>query len=86
MRIGCSSLSRRCDDHPYYSGPNDADTYLYLYDASLEQIEADDDDGDGFYSLITATLDSGVYYVRVNEYNSDDVIATYYLDLVASSF
>jgi len=67
------------------SGPNDADTYLYLYDASLEQIEADDDDGDGFYSLITATLDSGVYYVRVTEYNSDDVIATYYLDLVASS-
>ena len=44
---------------------SDADTYLFLYDSSLNQIASDDDSGVGFSSRIDAILPTGTYYVKV---------------------
>src|SRR5205823_5421122 len=52
------------------------------------EIDSDDDSGDGFYSLITRSGDSalapGTYYVRVNEFGGDDVLSSYNIRVTAS--
>jgi hypothetical protein len=63
------------------SGPS-GDTRMWLYDASLAQIELDDDSGSGLFSLIDRPcgddpLPAGTYYVRVDEYGDDDPIDDY---------
>lgn len=50
------------------------DTRLWLYDAGVNQIEFDDDGGNGRLSLISQTLDPGTYFIRVDEFNNNDLI------------
>jgi hypothetical protein len=45
------------------------DTEIALYDANGVLIEADDDDGPGFQSLITRTLDAGTYRLGVGAFD-----------------
>ncbi|HOO34283.1 MAG TPA: pre-peptidase C-terminal domain-containing protein [Thermotogota bacterium] len=47
-----------------------ADTVMYLYNASMSQIDADDDSGPGYASTINRELPSGRYYVRIIEYGN----------------
>jgi len=48
------------------------DTKLYLFDVDgTTQLDYDDDDGEGFYSLINFTFgDAGTYFVEVTGYSS----------------
>jgi hypothetical protein len=75
------------------SGPNpgpDNDTFLRLYDASINLIDFNDDIDwpRNAYSRIQRTcsnaLDAGTYYARVNEYGNDNAIQLYYLTLTVS--
>lgn len=59
------------------TGPGDAlptdDTQMTLYSGdcdgdALVEIEFDDDDGDGYFSLLELALDAGTYYLSVNLY------------------
>lgn len=64
------------------SGGGPDDTRLWLYDAGLNQVEFDDDDGPGLYSYIERScgfeaLPPGTYYVRVDEFGDDDEIDSY---------
>lgn len=68
------------------SGPWGADTQLYLYNASLEQIEYNDDGGLNAYSYIGRTcgedpLPVGLYYVKVTSYNQASKIQDYGIEL-----
>ncbi len=58
-------LGTRTDD------PDDFDTYLRLFDESGNEIEEDDDDGDGLFSRIETELASGTYYAGVSGFNND---------------
>jgi peptidyl-Asp metalloendopeptidase len=65
------------------------DTRMWLYDNGLNQLEFDDDDGIGFFSYIDRLcgidpLPAGVYYVRIDEYENDDVIAMYEILMTAA--
>lgn len=76
------------------------DTRMWLYDDSLDQIDFDDDGGDGTFSRIaregSEALEAGLYYAKIDEYGGNDTIASYGIelsvtsagvpDLVASSF
>ena len=58
------------------------DTVMWLYDSGLNELEYDDDDGWVHFSLIDRVcgvdaLPAGTYYVKVDEYHSDDEIARY---------
>ena len=60
------------------------DTEMCLYNANLGEIEYDDDDGADTFSLIDRqcgvdSLPAGTYYVKINEYNNNDQIASYNL-------
>lgn len=53
-------------------GGFNADTELGLWDAAGTLIDEDDDGaGVGFFSLISAPLTAGVYYLGISEFNSD---------------
>ena len=65
------------------------DTQMWLYDSNLNQIEFDDDDGTGRFSLIDRScnvdsLSAGTYYVKVDEYDNDDEINSYSIRLNVS--
>jgi len=66
-----------------------ADTRMWLYDSSLNQIEYDDDRGSGLFSRIDRicgvdALSGGVYYVKIDEYNNDDEIPSYDITLMVN--
>lgn len=50
------------------TGSTSNDTILYLRDATGNQLEYDDDDAPGAWSLITATLQPGAYFADVQGY------------------
>jgi hypothetical protein len=61
-----AGLTYVIDTLPGLSG---LDTYLYLYDAELNEIDYDDDDGPGYYSHIEfEPTESGTVYVRAHSY------------------
>ena len=65
------------------------DTRMWLYDSNLNQIEFDDDDGNGVFSFIDRScgvdsLPAGTYYVKVDEYENDDEIDSYSIQLNVS--
>ncbi len=75
------------------SGPAGAydDTRLWLYDASLNQIDYNDDISypSNYYSRISRQcgvnpLPAGTYYAEADEWGNDNTIATYYLSLTIS--
>ncbi len=53
------------------SGDSDGDSYLYLYDEEMEEIDYDDDGGEGTWSKIEVELDPGTYYIEVESYLGD---------------
>ena len=60
-----------------YSSVDHDDTYGYLYDASWNEIAANDDGGDGTNFLITASLTAGdTYYVGVRYYNMSYMVGS----------
>ena len=65
------------------------DTRMWLYDSNLNEIEYDDDDGGGTFSLIdrvcgTDPLQAGTYYIKVDEFQNDNEIPSYNLALSVS--
>jgi clostripain len=68
------------------SGPA-GDTRMWLYQAPvvLESPLRFNDDADGYWSRISATLSPGTYYVAVDEYGQNDAIGSYFLSLRAVS-
>ncbi len=52
-------------------GMVEADTYLRLFDASGNELAADDDSGDGLYSELQSELDSGTWYIGVSGFGND---------------
>ena len=66
------------------------DTVLSLYgpNSSSALVELNDDDGAGDFSLIARTganaLAAGTYYIKVEEYNNNDVIVAYTLNLTVT--
>lgn len=76
-------------EYRFYSTGN-YDTYGYLYDADMQELYRDDDDGDGSNFLIECTLEAGAtYYFGVRFYSSDVTgsfpVALEALDLVVAS-
>lgn len=66
------------------------DTRMWLRNAAGSQIEFDDDDGSGLFSLIDRTcgidpLPAGTYFVQVDEFGDNDEIESYALALTAAS-
>lgn len=67
----------------------DGDTRLWLFDSNLNQVDYNDDYGDGdYFSVILRQcgndpLPAGVYYAKVDEYDNDDEIA-YSIELETS--
>lgn len=78
------SLSQRSDVTIETLGTS-GDTRMWLYDAGLGLVEFDDDGGSGAFSLIERTgvnaLDAGTYYVKIDEFGNNDVIADYAISL-----
>ncbi len=69
------------------------DTYLYVYDDSMNLIEYNDDDGAGLYSLIDrfcglggddAALPAGDYYAMVEYFSDGDTLDEYTLSLTVT--
>ena len=73
------------------SGPDDkSDTFLDLYDNDQTLVASDDDGGDSLYSRITRTcglnaLPAGAYYIKVTDYNNDEVIPSYTVSLAKTA-
>lgn len=60
---------------------NGADTRMWLYDVNVNEI-AYNDDGNGNLSRIERNnLPPGTYYAKVDEYNNDNIIEAYGLEL-----
>lgn len=64
------------------SGPTNSDTRMWLYNSSLTELEFDDDDGPGLYSLIDRVcgvdaLSPGTYYIKVDEFGNNQEIPEY---------
>jgi hypothetical protein len=62
------------------------DTRMWLYNSTLNQIECNDDGGSGLFSRIdrlceTDALAAGTYYVKVDEYENNDQILNYSINL-----
>lgn len=62
------------------------DTRMWLYDSALNQIEYRDEGGSGLFSRIdrlceTDALAAGTYYVKVDEYENNDQILNYTINL-----
>jgi hypothetical protein len=55
------------------------DTTMFLRDSAGNEIEFDDDDGDGLCSLITREVFAGTYYLEIHDF-LDDGIVSYYVD------
>jgi M6 family metalloprotease-like protein len=58
------------------------DTRLWLYDGALSELEFNDNGGAGLWSRIDRVcgqdaLPAGVYYVKIDEFEDDDVIPAY---------
>ena len=69
----------------------DGDTRMWLYDGDLVQLAFDDDGGNGRFSRIERVcgrdaLAAGTYYIKVDEYGSNDEIAAYELRLEVKPF
>ena len=77
------TLSSTSEVHIWTAGDS-GDTRMWLYDSGLSEIDYDDDDGDGAFSDITATLTAGTYYIKVDEYGNNDEIDSYTLSMTAS--
>ena len=69
-------------------GPS-GDTRMWLYNSALSEIAFDDDGGSDHFSKIVRSggeaLSSGRYYVKVDEYNNNDIIPEYYIDLTVTT-
>lgn len=66
------------------------DTRMWLYDAGLNEVEYNDDGGEGLFSYIDRlcnddALPAGTYYIKIDEYNNDDAIEIYTLSLIVNS-
>ncbi len=60
----------------------DFDTWLWLYDAGLNEVAFDDDGGNKGYSKIRLNeLQPGTYFIRVTDADFDSVIAGYNISL-----
>jgi hypothetical protein len=53
------------------SGDSDGDSYLRLYDEEMEEIDYDDDGGEGTWSKIEVELEPGTYFIEVESYLGD---------------
>jgi len=66
------------------------DTRMWLYDSSLNEIEYDDDDGDGAFSkierLYSNALPPGRYYVKIDEFGNDNIIPEYFIELSVETY
>lgn len=64
-------------------GNNGSDTRLWLYDSNTNELEFNDDGGQGAYSKISVNtiLATGTYYIQVDEFNNDSLIADYTVKL-----
>ncbi len=65
------------------------DTRMWLYDSSLNEIEFNDDSGTNFFSRIdrvcgTDELPADTYYVKVNEFGSNNEIFSYDISLTVT--
>jgi hypothetical protein len=49
-------------------GNSSGDSYLYLYDEEVEEIDYDDDSGEGSWSRIEEELLPGTYYIKVESF------------------
>jgi len=71
------------------SGRYDTQMWLYGPNSSTRQVEYDDDDGTGYYSLINRTgsnaLAAGTYYIKITEYGNNGTIPAYTLALHTTS-
>ena len=65
---------------------SEIDSYIYLYDASMNLLITDDDSGDGYDSQIIYTLPAtGKYYMLVEDLGSDyGPESTYWFDILLS--
>jgi hypothetical protein len=54
--------------------PTGTDTVIHLVDSSLARIAFDDDSGPGFYSLLSANVSAGIYYVAVSDYSTGNYV------------
>jgi Zn-dependent metalloprotease len=63
------------------SGPSEDDTVMWLKDEAGNQIEFDDDGGEGLFSKIIRELDVGTYYIEIEESDNNDEIASYTISL-----
>lgn len=66
------------------------DSRMWLYNAALTQLEYDDDGGASLFSRIdrlcgTDHLGPGTYWVKIDEYNNDNEIPSYDLNLTATT-
>jgi PKD repeat protein/murein DD-endopeptidase MepM/ murein hydrolase activator NlpD len=78
------TLSQSSAIHLETSGTSSSDTRMWLYDSNLNELELDDDDGAGNYSLIDRTCNTnplapGTYYVKIDEFQNDNEIPSYSL-------
>lgn len=78
--LAFSLSSNSAVDIETYGGSDD--TRMWLLDSNLNQIEYDDDDGDGYFSKIDRlcnqdSLPPGTYYLKLDEYGNNDYIARY---------
>ncbi len=69
------------------SGPS-GDTRIWLYNSNLKELEFDDDGGSSLFSRIERlcgidALPAGTYYVRIDEYESNDEIPSYDISFTA---
>ena len=53
------------------------DTRMWLYNKYGNQIAYNDDGGTNYLSKITQTLDSGTYYIKIDEYGNNNIISSY---------
>ena len=57
------------------------DTRMWLYDKNGNQIAYNDDGGVGTLSKITKTLNSGTYYIKIDEYGNNNIISSYDIEI-----
>jgi hypothetical protein len=57
------------------------DTRMWLYDRYGNQIAYNDDGGVGSLSKITKTLNSGTYYIKIDEYGNNNIISSYDIEI-----
>ena len=57
------------------------DTYMYVYDSSLSQLDNDDDDGADRNARIQRYFSAGTYYAQIKGYSSTTTIDSYRLAL-----